>query len=148
MKKVLVAIIATVAVFGNSAVAVAEGKGLHKSKVAAVKAENDAKRNAYKEAMRAHIEAKKARGAAMKAIGERFKADADALRTKIKADVAAATSVEAKKAAAAAGKAAMNDLIAERKASIAALPAVGAKPVKPTMAPRPVKPAPKVQSQG
>ena len=83
----------------------------------------------------------------MKAISEQFKSDADALRAKIRAAVDAATTVEAKKAAAAAGKAEMESLISKRKASIAAVPPVGEKPVKPTMAPRPTKPTAKA-SQG
>jgi len=144
MKKILIAMLITFGViFGSTSVALAEGAGGQKAAINSWKAENKAKVDAYKQALKTYVEAKKANAEARKSIGTKFKTDSDALRANTKASVEAATTVEAKKAAAAAGKAAMEKLIADRKAALAALPNIGEKPVKPTLAPRPANPTPK-----
>ena len=142
-KNILVLLIALGAIFGSSTSAFAEGNGGNKATITAWKAENQAKLDAYKTALQNYLETKKANEAARKAIATKFKTDADALRAKTKAAVDAASTTEAKKVAAKAGKEALENLIADRKAALEALPKPGAKPVKPTLAPRPVKPSPK-----
>lgn len=141
MKRVSVIGLVAIALIASSTTAHAEGRREHRDQISTWKSENDAKRDAYKQALVDHFQAKKNRVESMKEIATDFKSEADALRTKIRAAVDAATTVEAKKAAAAAGKAEMESLIAKRKASIDALPPVGKRPAKPTMAPRPAKPA-------
>ena len=142
-KNILVLLIALGAIFGTSTSAFAEGNGGNKAAITAWKAENQAKLDAYKTALKNFIDAKKANEEARKAIATKFKTDADALRANTKAAVEAAATTEAKKAAAKAGKEALEKLVADRKAALEALPKPGPKPVKPTLAPRPVKPSPK-----
>lgn len=142
-KNILVLLIALGALFGSSTSAFAEGNGENKAAVNAWKAENQAKLDAYKAALENYLNAKKANEAARKAIAAKFKSDADALRANTKAAVDAASTTEAKKVAARAGKVALEKLIADRKTALDALPKPGVKPVKPQLAPRPAKPSPK-----
>lgn len=144
-KKLIIVLIALGALFGSSTSAIAEEGSGQKAAITAWKAENKAKRDAYKQAIKTFVEAKKANAEARKAIATKFKSDADALRASTKVALEAATTTEAKKAAASAGKAALEKLIADRKAAIEALP-VPTKPAKPTLAPKPVRPAPKTSA--
>jgi hypothetical protein len=130
-------------ILGSNTSATAEGQGGQKVSINTWKAENKAKAETYKQALKTYMDIKKANEIARKEIGTKFKADSDALRAKTKAAVEAATSVEAKKAASAAGKTAMEKLIADRKAALSALPNPGTKPIKPAQTARPANPSPK-----
>lgn len=142
-KNLLILLIALGAIFGSSTTAFAEGNGENKAAITAWKAENKAKLDAYKTALDNYLAAKTANEAARKAIAAKFKTDADVLRANTKAAVDSAATTEAKKAATKAGKEALEKLIADRKAALEALPKPGAKPVKPTLAPKPTNPSPK-----
>ena len=145
-KNFLVILISFGAIFGSSATAFAEGNGENKAAMTAWKAENKAKLDAYKTALDNYLAAKTANEAARKAIAAKFKTDADALRANTKSAVDSAATTEAKKSATKAGKEALEKLIADRKAALEALPKPGAKPVKPTLAPKPANPSPKAST--
>ena len=139
----LIALISLGVIFGSSTATFAEGNGGNKTAITAWKAENQAKMDAYQAALKKYLEIKKANEEARKAIATKFKSDSDALRASTKAAVEAAATAEAKKVIARASKDSLEKLITERKVALEALPNPGAKPVKPTLTPKPAKPSPK-----
>ena len=103
----------------------------------AVKAEQEN----FKTAMQNWNAAVKAAEQARKDIAAKFKIDADAIRERTVAAVAAATMAKDKKAASAAGKIEMDLAIAARNTALEAVVKPGEKPVKPTLVPAPTPPA-------
>ena len=108
----------------------------------AVKAEQEN----FKTAMQNWNAAVKAAEQARKDIATKFKIDADAIRERTVAAVAAATMAKDKKAASAAGKIEMDLAIAARNTALEAVVKPGEKPVKPTLSPAPTPPAKPAQS--
>jgi len=103
----------------------------------AIKAEQEN----FKTAMINWNAAVKAAEQARKDIATKFKSDADEIKIRTSAALAAATTAKAKKAAGAIGKMEMDSAIAERNAAMEAVIKPGEKPVKPTPAPMPTPPA-------
>ena len=130
-KLITIAILSVSALFTTSTSAMAEEATPRKVAVDAWKADNKAASDAYKAAVERYKTSKQSFFAAKKSINEKFKTDASALKTQTKAAIDAATTAEAKKAAKASGKSALDALIAARSTAIAALTPVGAKPTKP-----------------
>ena len=103
----------------------------------ALKAEQDN----FKTAMQNWNTAVKAAEQARKDIAAKFKSDADAIRERTIAAVAAAATAKDKKAASAAGKIEMDSAIALRNAALDSVVKPGLKPTKPKPAPMPTPPA-------
>jgi hypothetical protein len=103
----------------------------------AVKAEQED----FKVAMQNWNAAVKAADEARKGIAAKFKIDADAIRERTVAAVAAAATAKEKKAANAAGKIELDLAIAARNAALESLVKPGIKPTKPTPVPAPTPPA-------
>jgi hypothetical protein len=102
---------------------------------------NKAEQDNFKMAMKDWNAAVKAAEQARKDIASQFKSDADAIKVRTSAAVAAATTAKAKKAAGAAGKIEMDLAIAVRNAAMEAVAKPGLKPVKPKILPVPTPPA-------
>jgi hypothetical protein len=103
----------------------------------AVKAEQEN----FKTAMQNWNAVVKAAEQARKDIAAKFKVDADAIKERTAAAVAAATKAKDKKAANAAGKIELDLVIAARNAALESVVKPGEKPVKPTLVPAPTPPA-------
>ena len=103
----------------------------------ALKAEQDN----FKTAMQNWNTAVKAAEQARKDIAAKFKSDADAIRERTIAAVAAAATAKDKKAASAAGKIEMDSALAVRTAAMAAVVNPGMKPTKSKPIPAPTPPA-------
>lgn len=95
----------------------------------------------FKTAMTNWNAAVKAADQARKEIAANFKSDADAIKLRTSAAVAAAVTAKAKKAAGSAGKIEMDAAIALRNDSLAAVVKPGMKPAKPKLLPAPTPPA-------
>lgn len=96
----------------------------------------------FKTAMTNWNAAIKAADQARKEIATNFKNEADAIKVRTSAAVAAAATAKAKKAAGSAGKIEMDAAIALRNDSLAAVVNPGMKPAKPKLLPAPTPPAP------
>ena len=103
----------------------------------AMKAEQDN----FKLAMQNWNAAIKAAEQARKEIATKFKSDADAIKERTLAAVAAAVTAKDKKAANAAGKIELDLAITARNAALDAVVKPGLKPIKPSAAPMPTPPA-------
>jgi hypothetical protein len=103
----------------------------------AVKAEQEN----FKTEMQNWNAAVKAAEQARKDIAAKFKIDADAIRERTIAAVAAAVTAKEKKAVNAAGKIELDLVIAARNAALAAVVKPGEKPTKPVLVPAPTPPA-------
>lgn len=95
----------------------------------------------HKAAMQNWNLAIKAAESARKDIATKFKSDADAIKVRTLAAVAAATNAKGKKAANAAAKFELDLAIASRNAALEAVVKPGPKPAKPIMVPAPTPPA-------
>jgi hypothetical protein len=95
----------------------------------------------FKTAMQNWNAAIKAAEQARNDIATKFKTDADAIKARTIAAVAAAANAKDKKAANATGKIEMDSAIAVRNAAMAAVVKPGIKPTKPTPVPAPTPPA-------
>jgi len=95
----------------------------------------------FKTAMQNWNTAVKATEQARKDIATKFKSDADAIKERTSAAVAAAVTAKDKKAANAAGKIEMDLAISARNAALDSVVKPGVKPTKPTPVPAPTPPA-------
>ncbi len=95
----------------------------------------------FKLAMQNWNAAIKAAEQARKEIATKFKSDADAIKERTLAAVAAAVTAKDKKAANAAGKIELDLAITARNAALDAVVKPGLKPIKPSPAPMPTPPA-------
>lgn len=102
---------------------------------------NKADQENFKTAMQNWNAAVKAAEQARKDIAAKFKIDADAIRERTIAAVAAATTAKEKKAVNAAGKIELDLVIAARNAALEAVVKPGEKPTKPVLVPAPTPPA-------
>jgi hypothetical protein len=100
-----------------------------------------AEQEIFKTAMKDWNAAVKAAELARKDIATKFKVDADAIKLRTSAAVAAASNAKGKKAASAAGKIELDLAIADRNAALAAVVKPGVKPAKPKLSPAPTPPA-------
>jgi hypothetical protein len=96
---------------------------------------NKAEQENFKTAMSEWNAAVKAADQERKEIASRFKSDADEIKVRTSAAVAAATTAKAKKAAGAAGKIEMDLAISARNAALDSVVKPGVKPTKPTPVP-------------
>jgi hypothetical protein len=101
----------------------------------------NAEQENFKTAMQNWNAAVKAAEQARMDIAARFKIDADAIRERTVAAIAAAAKAKDKKAASAAGKMELDSAIAARNTALEAVVKPGEKPVKPTLSPAPTPPA-------
>lgn len=104
------------------------------------KSDNKAAMDAYKTAMADYMAKLKANAAARKAANDAFKSAVDAAKSAYKSAITANSTAEAKTAAENARKSAIAAATAARDAAIKAIAALPAKPVKPTLAPKPARP--------
>jgi hypothetical protein len=102
---------------------------------------NKAEQENFKTAMSEWNAAVKAADQERKEIASRFKSDADEIKVRTSAAVAAATTAKAKKAAGAAGNIEMDLAIAVRNAAMEAVVKPGLKPIKAKPVPAPTPPA-------
>jgi hypothetical protein len=152
-KRIAIAAISITALFASSNVAVADAQSdyqvalqLYKTALANWNQSNKADQNAYKDALKAWNEAKKVADETRKAIADKFKSDAEAIKARTLAAVAAATTAKGKKAANNQGKVEMDVAILARNSALAAIPELPLEPVKPTPAPSPTPPTKPAQS--
>lgn len=143
MKKQImaVAVLTSAALLGSTGIANADAKSDYKAAVASWKASTQEAKSSYKSAVTAYKAGKKSFASAKKAISEKFKTDAAALKARTDAAIAAASTDEAKAALVAAAKTEKDALVAARNAAIAALTPVGSVPTKPAKQAKPAKPS-------
>jgi hypothetical protein len=149
MKKrlALIALVAS-ALFASTNTALADAQSdyqlalaQYKSALANWKIAVKAEQEDFKVAMQNWNTAVKAAELARKDIAAKFKVDADAIKERTAAAVAAATKAKDKKAANAAGKIELDLVIAARNVALESLVKPGIKPTKPTPVPAPTPPA-------
>ena len=152
-KRLAVASLAVAALFASANIAVADAQSdyqlamqQYKTALSNWNAANKADQDAYKLAMKTWNDAKKAADQARKAIADKFKSDADAIKARTAAAVTAAVNAKDKKAANTAGKLEMDAAILARNTALAAIPAVPAEPIKPTPSASPTPPVKPTQS--
>jgi len=152
-KRLVVTSLAIAALFASTNIAVADAQSdyqlalqQYKTAVSNWNATNKADQDAYKLAMKTWNDAKKSADQARKVIADKFKSDADAIKARTAAAVAAAANAKDKKAASTSGKLEMDAAILARNNALAVIPTVPAEPVKPTPAASPTPPAKPAQS--
>jgi hypothetical protein len=152
-KRIAIAAISITALFASSNVAVADAQSdyqvalqLYKTALANWNQSNKADQNSYKEALKAWNEAKKVADETRKAIADKFKSDAEAIKARTAAAILSATNAKDKKAATAVGKNEMDAAILARNSALVAMPVIPVEPTKPTPAPSPTPPTKPAQS--
>lgn len=154
MKKRIGLVALTVAaLFASTNIAIADAQSdyqlamqQYKTALSNWNAANKAEQDAYKLAMKTWNEAKKAADQARKAVADKFKSDADAIKARTSAAVSAATNAKDKKAATTAGKLEMDAAILARNNALAAIPEIPTEPAKPTPLASPTPPVKPAQS--
>jgi len=152
-KRLAVASIAVAVPLASTNIAVADSQSdyqlamqQYKTALSNWNAANKADQDAYQLALKTWNDANKAADQARKAIADKFKSDADAIKARTAAAVAAAVNAKDKKAANTAGKLEMDAAILARNNALAAIPVVPAEPIKPTPAASPTPPTKPAQS--
>jgi hypothetical protein len=146
-KRMAISVLTIAALFASSSNAFADAQSdyqvalqQYKTALANWNATNKADQENYKQAMKAWNDARQSADLARKAIAEKFKSNADAIKARTVLAVANASNAKEKKAANAAGKMEMDAAILDRNSALTAIAATPVKPVKPVPSPMPTAP--------
>lgn len=156
-KRMAISVLTIAALFASSSSAFADAQSdyqvalqQYKTALANWNATNKADQENYKQAMKAWNDARQSADQARKAIAEKFKSNADAIKARTVLAVANAINAKEKKAANAAGKIEMDAAILARNTALAGISVIQVKPTKPVASPMPTaptKPAPTTKSK-